>query len=502
MPGGATLGGSPLAFGEKANPDKAKTIERLQAEILALREQLASRSAAEGDQVAADINQAVKAESSGFVPVAATNCYGVKPCLHSTASDRIAAGCLEAIWEGHYGSDPARYEQEWNMEHMPGNKTVNRTFLRPLAPRPSETFRPSIGDQCDLTDAWSVLANAHVTDATEAHWNQRLRGVKHSVWLSVGSSIDHDAMKETCGMFAAPRLAIEAPPSIAYPLVDERPTLLVDWCYIARLNLTFAFVAANGLSTTWLQRNASLQQDRFREIGKQLQETRPPWRGGPIFLLFGGMEWDFKVCVRVRVCAHSPWLAANAPLTVDVLTRVCHMRACTELAVCLSQIARRVAAASQRVAHADSPRATRLAEPSRRLLADHVHADVRLVWLPVLHKREPLPSLQPSAPPGGKPRRVRRLLPQLGQPIDRALVRRRPGRHLHADARPRHAAYDAVQQHGGLMLLALGLVTGRPPSDTARAAPVHEPRDEPRRGPRRVLCGAASCAEPSAAAAE
>ena len=294
MPGGATLGGSPLAFGEKADPDQARTIQRLQAEILALREQLATKSAAEGDQVAADIRQAVKAESSGFVPVEATNCYGVKPCLHSTASDRIAAGCLEAIWEGTYGSDPTRYQQEWFTEHLPGNKTANRTYFRPLAPRSSETFRPSIGDQCDLTDAWSVQSSSHVTDATEAHWNQRLRGVKHSVWLSVGSSIDHDAMKDTCGAFGAPRVTTEAAPSVAYPIIAERPTLLLDSCYVARLNLTFAFVASNGLSTTWLSRNASLQQDRFREIGKQLQQTTPPWRGGPIFLLFGGMEWDFK----------------------------------------------------------------------------------------------------------------------------------------------------------------------------------------------------------------
>ena len=35
--------------------------------------------------------------------MAAANCYGVKPCLHTSANERLAAGCLEAVWEGQYG---------------------------------------------------------------------------------------------------------------------------------------------------------------------------------------------------------------------------------------------------------------------------------------------------------------------------------------------------------------------------------------------------------------
>jgi len=61
-----------------------------------------------------------------------------------------------------------------------------------------------------------------------------------------------------------------------------------------RLNLTFAFVPANGLSTTWLQRNESLQGTRFREIGVLLRRMHPPWHAGPSFLVLGGMEWEMK----------------------------------------------------------------------------------------------------------------------------------------------------------------------------------------------------------------
>jgi len=165
-------------------------VARLNAEIAALRAQLASRSAVtEVDQIAADIRTAVAAESK-FVPLAATNCFGVKPCMHSTAADRVGAGCHDAVWEGHFGERPTQYTLEvLGPPH-------NISYHKPVAPKVGEKFHPDVGDVCDLTDVWVVNRGGHVTDQTEAHWNQRLRGVKNSLWLNIGSSIDHGAMKE------------------------------------------------------------------------------------------------------------------------------------------------------------------------------------------------------------------------------------------------------------------------------------------------------------------
>lgn len=98
-------------------------------------------------------------------------------------------------------------------------------------------------------------------------------------------------MRQACGWFLSARLATEAGPSEAYP---KPSPLIVDYCHLPRLNLTFAFVPANGLSTTWLQRNESLQGARFREIEGLLRRMSPPWYGGPTFVVFGGMEWEMK----------------------------------------------------------------------------------------------------------------------------------------------------------------------------------------------------------------
>lgn len=325
----------------------AATIARLQKEVSDLRQQLVAKSVASGDAVAANIAATVAAEqaSSKFVPLAATNCFGVKPCLHTTVASRLAAGCPAAVFEGHYGDQPTRYEK-WQLN-------ANLSVMKPVAPsdRGNSRFHPVIGEQCDLSDVWSVAkAVGHITDATEAHWHRRLRGLKDSLWLSIGSSIDHDAMKEACGQFGVTRLAVEAKPSAAYPLPSP---LIVDYCHIARLNLTLGFVAANGIATTWLQRNASLQHTRFREIGAQLRRLTPPFYGPPTFLTLGGMEWDFKnwryehewadaccarTCTPVPVrCCRVPRMIAytllleNGSLQYTDLMRLRDPRACNQL---------------------------------------------------------------------------------------------------------------------------------------------------------------------------
>ena len=79
-------------------------IAELRKTVQALQKQLANRN---------DLPASVKAAASRFAsyqPAASTNCHGVLPCLHTTPGERIAAGCLEAVWDGHFGRHGTRYE--------------------------------------------------------------------------------------------------------------------------------------------------------------------------------------------------------------------------------------------------------------------------------------------------------------------------------------------------------------------------------------------------------
>ena len=161
-------------------------IARLESEISSLRAQLDSRPL---DSAAL----AKESMAAQFTPTAATNCYGAKPCLHTSANERLAAGCLEAVWEGQYGK-PRKRRRRKTKSGVSGN----RSFQQPIAPpRELEPFFPRVGDMCDLADLWAVspLHRGHIKDAVEAHWHTRLRGLRNALWLSIGSSIDHSWIK-------------------------------------------------------------------------------------------------------------------------------------------------------------------------------------------------------------------------------------------------------------------------------------------------------------------
>ena len=161
-------------------------IARLESEISSLRAQLDSRPL---DSAAL----AKESMAAQFTPTAATNCYGAKPCLHTSANERLAAGCLEAVWEGQYGK-PRKRRRRKTKSGVSGN----RSFQQPIAPpRELEPFFPRVGDMCDLADLWAVspLHRGHIKDAVEAHWHTRLRGLRNALWLSIGSSIDHNWIK-------------------------------------------------------------------------------------------------------------------------------------------------------------------------------------------------------------------------------------------------------------------------------------------------------------------
>lgn len=281
-------------------------IASLQAQISQLQRSLDAIAARE------HINAPATATSTQrfFVPTPSTNCFGVQPCVHTTPASRIAAGCTEAVWQGSFGAVA---------NATPARTADGSVYWRPLPPPadriPPQLFRPSIGPQCDLTNVWTLskLHKGHVRMAEEAAWHQRLRGVKNALWLSIGSSIDLAVLREACAAFGQERSVIDAdtaPSSLPLELQHERgnpwpSVLLISWCHVRSLNLTLAHVVAQGIATTALQTNASLQGLRFAEIGAQL--ARIPTSGGgshgshggaiprtPTFVSFGGVEWDFR----------------------------------------------------------------------------------------------------------------------------------------------------------------------------------------------------------------
>ena len=250
--------------------------------------------------------------SSQFTPVPSTNCFGVKPCLHSTAADRLAAGCLDAVWDGTYGSG-TKYK------HV---TLGNLSFEQPVAPTELERFHPRVGDVCDLSDIWQVsnLHRGHVKDAVEAHWHMRLRGLRDALWLSIGSSIDHGWIKVMCEGFGAPRTTSDPqPPTKAYPA----PGLLIDYCHVQQLNLTFAHTNGGGIATTQTQSNEALQPERFAEIDSAVRkhvfkDATGLTRAQPTFLSFGGMEWDFKNWRCQYPKTQAEWRAPVATLKMQV----------------------------------------------------------------------------------------------------------------------------------------------------------------------------------------
>ena len=139
--------------------------------------------------------------------------------------------------------------------------------MRPVAPPFSvrrwpdgkAQFYPAIGDQCDLADVWALskLHPDRVKQAVEAHWNMRLRGVKNSLWLFLGSSIDLDGLKQTCLAFGETYITLESPPTKIFP----RPGLISYHCRVPPLNLTLVAVALNAMTSAKTQQEESLQHD-------------------------------------------------------------------------------------------------------------------------------------------------------------------------------------------------------------------------------------------------
>ena len=210
----------------------------------------------------------------GFKPVEPTPCP-LKPCLVSSALERVAANCSAAIWAGRWSVDPLLH----------GNR------LRGAAGWANQHFAPGAA-HCEAADPF-VLAptrTEHVTVARSQFTTSRLRGLRDALWLMVGTSIDHGIVYEVCVRFGREGVRVaDAAPSRTYP----RPGLHFNWCTLPPpLNLTMVEVSAQGLTTLAHQRESSRHRQHLAEIQSLLNTIG--WGAGPTFLTLGGIEWDLK----------------------------------------------------------------------------------------------------------------------------------------------------------------------------------------------------------------
>ena len=208
-----------------------------------------------------------------FEPVTDQPCFGQTPCLHTSASERVASGCMDSIWEG-----------AWQNTQVAARLVDLLGKRVPMTPSGlSNRFKPAVATQCDFTDLSLLSPSGEVekslTDAKERHLLARLRGLQNKLWLTLGTSVDHRSTRFCPLIFGSQK-----------DIVFDG--LVFDFCIFERLNFTMMYAFQDGFSTTVSSRNASQQRVRFSKIQSSLNANGYP--RGPDFLTMAGVEWDFK----------------------------------------------------------------------------------------------------------------------------------------------------------------------------------------------------------------
>ena len=124
-----------------------------------------------------------------FKSVPLQSCLNMVPCLHTTAQDRLLAGCSSSVWTGRWAIDPQR-----ESSRLRGEASDQKYITaRDEACEPANAFM--------LSPVRSVRGK--VTDAIEQHGNMRLRGLRGKMWLMFGTSVDHMLIRDICVDFNA-----------------------------------------------------------------------------------------------------------------------------------------------------------------------------------------------------------------------------------------------------------------------------------------------------------
>ena len=151
-----------------------------------------------------------------FKPVAPASCLHVRPCLLTSAAERIQAGCAASIWRGRWAVDP--------LTALPG-------ALRSAAGWARQHFWPAAAE-CEAADPYLLSparkdhATQHVTVASSQFTTSRLRGLRDALWLMVGTSIDHGIVYEVCVRFGREGVRVaDAAPTQVHPRPVRRARL-------------------------------------------------------------------------------------------------------------------------------------------------------------------------------------------------------------------------------------------------------------------------------------
>lgn len=274
-----------------AVPERLATLEQQLATLLPLAEAESQQSP----------GHKADRRARRFKPVAPAACENVRPCLRSTAHERIAAGCPASMWRGQWDIDPL---------------TTVSSALRGKAGWSRQHFRPA-DELCEAADPF-VLApthSGHVTVATGQFTTARLRGLRDALWLMIGTSIDHGVVYEVCVRFGREGTRVaDAPPTSVHP----RPGLHFNWCTLPPpLNLTMVEVSFRGLTTMTHQRDASLHRRHLVEVQGLLSTIG--WRAGPTFVTLAGIEWDLKQWASQRAVPTSAaeWVIVRESLLMQ-----------------------------------------------------------------------------------------------------------------------------------------------------------------------------------------
>ena len=221
--------------------------------------------------------------ASRFVPVPSAACLNTSPCLHTSAAERIAAACMNRVWSGRWALDP---QVEASRAILSKDATArDRQRFTSAADEPCEPARPSL-----LSPLTHV--RGRVTDASELHASQRLQGLQQTLWLMIGTSVDHLILRDLCAEYGATHLFSIAKPTRLHPT----PGMHFDYCRLPPpLSLTMVYLGYKGLTSLEVQANETLQTQRFAEIQAHLRLTLGDNASStPDFVSLGGVEWDFK----------------------------------------------------------------------------------------------------------------------------------------------------------------------------------------------------------------
>jgi len=194
----------------------------------------------------------------------------------------MSAGCSAQLWTGQWKLDPQGSVAD---RSALGNHVLSLERQR---------FMSAAEVQCE--PAWPFLLSpkatvrGRVTDASELHASQRLRGLRGKLWLMIGTSVDHIVIRDLCGYFNVEHHVADAAATSLHP----SPGLHFDYCRLpSPIDLTIVYVGYKGLTALEVQANASLQHRRFGEL-QHLLTAALGANHTPDFLSLGGIEWDFK----------------------------------------------------------------------------------------------------------------------------------------------------------------------------------------------------------------